>query len=84
MSRQLFVVADEGGRVVAAHHVADVESSDGGVTVRLMARTEQREYLVELPPALARIDPHDALAALHREYRVAEGRLARKEEYGGV
>lgn len=75
------VITDEDGRIIAAHHVTDTttSTSDTELTVHLVPRPGQREHLVELPPALADADPHDALAALHREYRISGQQLARKE-----
>lgn len=73
------VITDEDGRIIAAHHIVDTTASETELTVRLVPRSGQREHVVELPPALVDADPHDALAALHREYRVSGQQLARKE-----
>lgn len=81
---QLFVIADVDGRIVAAHHITDTGPSEGGVHVRLMARPGQHEHVVEVPSALADSDPHDTLAALHREYRINDSQLVRTEQRHGI
>lgn len=81
---QLFVIADDDGRIIAAHHVTDTGPSESGVNVRLTARPGQHEHVVELPPALADSDPHDTLAALHREYRINDSQLIRTEQRDGI
>jgi hypothetical protein len=79
-SRQLAILADPNGRVVAAHLI-DEQTRQGHTGIRggMLPLQGQTLHEVDVPTELADAEPKEVLRRIHGGYHIKAGALARKE-----